>query len=565
MNQAIITAFTQDFWDDFIVCYDSIRRVSNIPIYVIPLEFDNEHESKSKNLDIKTLKFNELSIKRMKKHFKDRWVQWCKPYIIKSIMTEIQEEYVLWLDVDLVVTDQIDPIFNKIVEDFVVVGDYFAPETCLNDKRLYKEQGISIDEDKLEVALNSGVVGLHSHRDNYIVDLWINNTEKIIDNNDAKEYIALYDQGVLLWAMHELNITNKILQYDKWNARAKRNCYEYSTKSNPLSVKPNFKWPTPDMPKMGGDVIDEIKLDNPGTIISHFAGYPKLSQLCKINNEFSKAYIAHQKRNCARDRLFCVGLERSGTHTIAEAIRRSAINESWVRHEFAPVLAKEANLKFSGQDYWTQDLSERMIIYNRSDTLMLCESNHRLAFFIPEIADEVHDAKFILTLREPLSLLRSRLRNYCVWGEYVCTYDETYTNGLRTILPLFTNGSSEQNNYRITDGVIRPFIEMHVWEIITTMKLILDNLSKLESSNIAIVWLENFGNDPDQILKLAPKGIDPINFKQCMKMQFGQSLTLSKDVDNWINEQVRNCNSNYIDEFISILRDYNIKPPFSYI
>ncbi len=565
MNQAIITAFTQDFWDDFIICYDSICRVSNVPIYVVPLDFDDEYENKLKALNVEILEFSEQPIKRMKKHFKDRWVQWSKPYIIKSTIEDIQEEYVLWLDVDIVVTDKIEPIFHKMTEDFVVVGDYFAPDTCLNDKRLYKEHNISIAEDKEEVALNSGVVGLHKHRDRYIIDIWIANTEKLIGNEYAKEYIALYDQGVLLWVMHELNITDKILQYDKWNARAKRNCYEYSTISNPLSIEPNFKWPIPDMPRMGGDTIDEVKLDNPGVIIAHFAGYPKLSQLCKINNEFSKTYIMHQRRNGSRDRLFCVGLERAGTHTIAETIRRSAIDESWVRHEFAPVLAKEVKMKLSGEDYWTQNLSERMVIYNRSDTLMLCESNHRLGFFIPEISHEVHNAKFILMLREPIALMRSRLRNYCIWNEHINTYDEIYLDGLKTISPLFTNGSTEQNAYRITDGRERPLLDMHRWEIITTLETILNDLSEIDKSNIGIVWIDNLSDHSDEILKLSRKGIDPTSFRQHSQMQFGQSLKLPEAVDAWIDEQIGKYGCDYVDEFIDILRKHKIKLPFNYI
>lgn len=566
MNKAIITTFTQDFWKDFVVCYDSIKRVTGIPIYVAPLEFDQEHRAMLKELDVEIIEFAEPEIKQMKLDFEERWVQWSKAYLIRRMIEIARKELVLWLDVDLVVLDSLDPIFERMEEDFVVINDYFAPKACLNDEELYKIHPAPIPECQKESAINSGVLGFKLPRDEYILDSWLANTKKVIDNPNLQKFIRLYDQGVLLWTMRDLKIIDKALPYSLWNHKAKRNCYEYSTKSAKDSVPPNFRWPEPKIPRMGGDIIDEVQLDNPGVTIAHFAGLPKLWQLTEVDHPKTKLYASQKFEGKERSRVFCVGLERCGTHTIAEAIRRSVICESWVRHEFDPVLAREVELKMTGQKYWTPTLSDRMKLYNRRDTFVVCESNHRLGFFVPELASEVTGSRFLLLLRDPISLLRSRFRNYSFWARHIERFPEDYTDGFQSVADRFDNGSVDQNSYRIRpmDGGFEQMepAQMHAWEIITTLRYTLNDLKQIDPAYYSITWIENVHNKPETVERLMPGKMDMLKFNKWVRTRFGMSFHTNKKVNDWIEDQINKYSSEYVDQFLDILREYDISPPF---
>ena len=81
---------------------------------------------------------------------------------------------ILRLDSDIVIVGDPHPMLEKIVDDFFVVRDYFAPETCLNDESLYAEfiPHREFTKEENELALNSGVVGMMLPRDKFIVDMW---------------------------------------------------------------------------------------------------------------------------------------------------------------------------------------------------------------------------------------------------------------------------------------------------------------------------------------------------------------------------------------------------------
>lgn len=564
-NQAIITAFTQNFWDDFLIAYDSIKKVTDITIYVAPLEFDDVYLDLIKSLDVEIINLDEPEIKKMKLVFDDRWVQWSKPYIIKKFATILKEASLLWLDVDLVVLSELDSIFEKIEQDFVVVNDYFAPKSCINDKKLYEIHQITIPEYQEGIAINSGVVGFKKPRDIPIINKWLENTVKVEEDRNLIQYIRLYDQGVLLWVMHELNLIDKALPYSLWNHKAKRNCYEYSTPSD-QKVNPNFKWPVPKIVRMGGDVIEEVKLDNPGVTIAHFAGLPKLSHLCELNNKYATQYVSAKFKGHKRSRVFCVGMERCGTHTIAEILRRGSMHESWVRHEFGPVLAKEVELKWVGEKYRTPTLRNRMEIYNRNDIFLMSESNHRLGFLIPEIIDAVDDPKFIMMLRDPISLVRSRLKNYSIWARDIEQLPEIYLKGLKIVGNEFDNGSIDQNIYRIKplDGSAKnsSLARMHAWEIETTLRTTLSELKKLPPDMYEIIWIENIGGSLSKIENLIH---GKLNMPECQKWidyRFGASLDLPNETNVWIEEQVTEFKEKYLCGILDVFREFLINPPF---
>lgn len=563
-NQAIITAFTKNFWADFLIAYDSIKRVTDTTIYVVPLDFDDEHIELLKPLDVQIVTLDAPEVKKMKLTFYDRWVQWSKPYIIKRLAMMLEESSLLWLDVDLVVLENPDCIFEKIEQDFVVINDYFAPKSCLNDKELYEEYQVSVQPHQEEIAINSGVVGFKKPRDMYIINKWLENTVKVETNPNLMRYIRLYDQGVLLWAMHDLRIIDKALPYSLWNHKAIRNCYEYSTPSE-LKVRSNFKWPVPKMPRMGGDIIEEVKLDNPGVTIAHFAGLPKLSDLCELNNKHAVQYVSAKFKSHKRSRLFCVGMERCGTHTIAEILRRGSMHESWVRHEFDPVLAKEVELKWIGEKYLTPTLNKRMEIYNRNDVFLMSEVNHRLGFLIPEILSCVDDPKFLMMLRDPITLVRSRLRNYSIWARDIDDLPQIYLNGLKSVGEEFENGSVDQNVHRIkprSGSKGWSLAKLHAWEIETTLRTTLSELRKLPPDMYSVIWLENLGSSLGKIENLIHGKLNMPECKKWVDYRFGASLSLPDDTSKWIEEQVTEFREVYLCGILDIFREFSMIPPF---
>lgn len=564
-DRSIITAFTQNFWKDFLVCYDSIRRVYDGPFYVAPLDFDDEYREKLEALDVDIIEFSFPEIDQMKMVFEDRWVQWSKPYIIRRMIDVANKPKCLWLDVDLVVLKSLDPLFEEIDKDFLVINDYFAPKACLNDEELYTYHPAPIPECQKEVSINSGVVGIKMPRDNYILDQWLVNTKKVEDNQNLMKYIRLYDQGVLLWTMRELKIIDKSQPYSLWNHQAKRNCYEYCTKSM-MENEPNFRWPVPKIPRMGGDIIDEVKVDNPGVTIAHFAGIPKLSNLCEVNHPRTVRHAQLKFQGHSRARVFCVGMERCGTHTISEMFRRSVMHESWIRHEFAPVLAKEVELKWNGQKYWTGALTERMKLYNRQDAFVVSETNHRLGFLIPEIASEVKDSKFLMMLRSPVDLLLSRMRNYSIWARDIGKLPQIYLNGLEAVGKTFEHGSGDQNIFRIKprdtpDFADWPLAKKHCWEVLTTMRQILTDLKKLPNDRYSIIWIEGLESFTNEIDKLMPGRISWPVARKWMGTRFGSSLKPSGEIEDWIQQQIEPEISWYVDEFIGLMRDFDVTSP----
>lgn len=561
---AIITALTQEFYYDFLVFYDSVRRLSGYRLIVAPIDFDEHLMSHLGKLDIDIVDIPEVESQWMKSSFANRWIQWSKPYIIKRIIDDYKLEKCLWLDSDLVVLKPLDELFEYIDKEFLIIKDYFAPQSCLNDNELYERFGVN--DTSNGVAINSGVVGMLLPRDNFILDGWLKNTKEVADDPTIKKYIKLYDQGVLLWAMIELDVLNKALPYKLWNNKAKKNCYEFDTASK-KSSSPQHQWPWPNINRMGGDIIDELKLDNPESTIAHFAGVPKLSDLCELNNTKSVNYI-RSKYGGPQHRLFVVGMERCGTHTVSEMLRRGVVRESWIRHEYYPVLAEEASLKWYGYEYWTRAFKHRMELFNRYDTYIISESNHRLGFFIPEICENVDNPKFLLMLRDPLAMLRSRFSSFSFWDGFRNKCSDDYMTEQEEVAEKFVRGSMDQNLYRIRPADDLSFdgwtpAQMIGWEIIETMNMTLRYLSDIKTNDYSIAWIDSPSSINDGIEKLIPNEVDWNKAGKVKDIKFGSSYKISDNLRKWIAHQIQEYQDEYIERFNDVLRQYNIIPPFT--
>lgn len=553
-RHAIITTFTPNFWDDFIVFYNSIKLQSTTTIIVIPLEFTQDDLNKLLEYDVLILRLHEQEIKDYQK-LGPRWMQWFKPALIKKAITTYYLDIVLWLDVDLVVLNSLRPLFQKTAETFWVINDYFAPESCRNDPRLYDEYPSPVPKEQENTVLNSGVLGIGWPRDKPIIDMWLEKIQLISDNQHLVNLVSLYDQGALIWALRDLKLIDKILSIPEWNYAAIKNGYE-SDRDNP-------QWPNCSDESticMGGDIIDEIKYDNPNAIIAHFAGLPKLRHLCQTDSPEAKQYRHHRYRSKQPNRVFIVGLERAGTHSIAEIIRRSSKTESWVRHEFQPVLAQEAQAKWQNLEYDESTFQNRMKLFNRLDVQFVVESNHRLGFFIPEIKQAVPDAKFIFLLRNPINLIISRLLSFCCWPALLHKFPGHYQLDVFELHAKFKNGSADQNKYRIESDIIHdlPPAQMHEWEVANTLQHILQDLRKLPENNYAIIWIEDQQELQSQIEKLIPGQIFWQEAQRWLKTRFGARIECSAETTQWVHEHVNNYANDISHNITSIFKKFDV-------
>lgn len=530
--------------DDFKYFYSSIRNNYKGIIIVAPIDFTNEQLTELSDYDVKiSIVSSESVLSFTKIETTGRWVQWAKPSIIKEISDRHSVRRILWLDVDIVILKRLDEIFEYIDSKVLMTKDNFAPKTCLNLQGLYENQND-------EVPINSGVVGLILERDVDLLDNWILKTKKATDD-DIKCKISLYDQGCLIWAVNELRLNHFVIDRIEWNHPAKKNIYEDSIPT---------KW-IHDIDSINSGILGEIELDNRNATIVHFAGKPQLSHLTKLDNNTAVGYINNKFGHRTQSKLFCVGLERCGTHTIAEIVRRSARNPCWVRHELYPSLSKEAFLKHNSNNYKTKDFVHKIRLYNRTDTKLICESNHRLGFFIEDIHKNVPNAKFVFMLRNPIDLIRSRLLNFSTWPGYADILPEFYLKDISNLSKHFTNGSPYQNRYRISPKTkYDDIVKLHIFEITETIEIIMSQLKQINNNNYEIIWLENIDRDIMKLNKLIPGEIYWKDVDNIKKDRFGSCMNLhSNDTKEWVDNIIDANSSLILDEFYDTIFKHDIE------
>lgn len=564
MKVAIITAITPEFLDQFKLLISSLRQVSQIPLIAIIVENDKPIAVGQKYDCIEERIDAELLTEYKKAG--DRWIQWHKPDLIKKIADKYHLDLVLWLDADIVVLHDISPIILNINKTFTVMQDYFAPLTTFNDPKLYDLcPSSNVNPEK---ALNSGVVGMVLPRDKHILDEWIYRSHMAVNDEAIKECISLYDQGTLIWALKELNALDLVIDQPSWNHAPKRHAYE---------ALPNPMWPFGNK-TMGGDLFSEIRYDNPNAIIVHFAGHPKLTDLLIHNHRKSVVHnssYAHA-HNISNKHLFVVGLERAGTHTLAEIIRRSVKHNSWVRHEASTkddylntTLSLAALSKYRGTSFdYEGYINKRIEFYDRKDVNIICDSNHRLGFFIKEIKSQLPNAKFILSLRSPLNLIKSRLANYCLWPALIHKLPIEYQLELYKIHTHFNTaiGSKGQNLHRIfpieVNEIINweaDIIQMHVWEIVTTINFIMSQLSYLPTADYKIIWIDNLSTEIIKIRSLINEQYLKLDEMHKWSHQlYGTSRNPTESIRYWIDDCINSQYDYILSQFANVLAKYNI-------
>ncbi|MDB4490029.1 hypothetical protein N9045_00790 [bacterium] len=567
MTIGIVTAFNNKFYQDFKFFVRSLRKYTNIPLYAYPIdEPTSENTPNLKELikdDFKSISdssYAKISIPSemlddLLKIDNERWIQWHKAKLIKHVAEELRLTKVLWIDSDIVVLDNICPIFDHIDERLFVTKDYFAPLTCKNSDALYdKFTNARVSPEEENIVLNSGVVGFNLPRDKPILNSWIAKTQLIEQDPSIKDLISLYDQGTLLWTLRDMKRLDLISDLPHFNHNAKRNAYERDDST---------KWPGEEL---GGNIFDQIKIDNPNVILCHYAGLPKLSNLLHFNHHTSIVHNKHKYKNNKFTKLVGVGLERAGTHSLATMLRKSCMQNSWIRHEFSS-LGKAAYDKLTLGEYNKLDLQRAIQRLDRTDVQFAAEINHRFAPFITDILKSSKHSpnySFVLQLRDPIDLIRSRINNCTVW-------DQSNHNIYISKLPYFYQcdifknkgydqfSNSDNNLYRPCQGDSDNIIDMHVQEITSTLDLILSQLIQLPQDRYVILNLSDRSRWVDLLRQiLPPQAIDWKKFASLINVKHGTSKGTSNKTKAWADQLLTKHSANIRNSYNKVLIKHGI-------
>ena len=570
MNQAIgiVTAFDNKFYEDFKCFVNSLRLHTNIPLYAYPI--DEQDNTQRPILEAIKSDTNKISKDAYVKIFlppekaqqfqqtdTKRWIQWHKADLIKHVAEKHSLKHVLWLDSDIIVLKDLSAIFDHIIDQPLFTNDYFAPLSCKNKDELYEEfPDAKVDESQQDVVLNSGVVGFELPRDMPILNSWSNKTQLIVKNPNLKQWITLYDQGTLIWTLRELKKLDLICDKPSFNHNAKRNAYEadYAT-----------IWPGD---KLGGDLFDQITIDNPDVIIAHYAGQPKLSHLLKHNHNISIVHNRARYKSQKKTKIFGIGMERCGTHSLAAALRLSCRQNSWIRHEYSN-LSKIAFDDMMGIKHDNADLLQAIQRIDRTDVQFAAEINHRWFPFVDQIINngQFPDVySFVLQLREPIDLITSRLYNCTVWDQYD---PKCYLNKLPSFYQCDIYSKSghdsksniKNNQYRIYNLLSDDVIDMHLGEIIITLDKTLESLGKLPKNRYVILHLSKTEEWSRQLQHIIPpQAIKWSKFDSLMSKKFGANQGLSQRSQDWVRQITEDNKFKIKTAYNNILDKHGIQP-----
>ncbi|MGD0464533.1 MAG: sulfotransferase [Tepidisphaeraceae bacterium] len=119
--------------------------------------------------------------------------------------------------------------------------------------------------------------------------------------------------------------------------------------------------------------------------------------------------VQSQTKACEkrRLRLFCVGLPKSGTHSIA------AIFATRFRSAHEPGFEKCIQIILDRSSHMIDGAQVLAHLKERDSVMQLdMESSHALAFLAPELVYAFPESRFILTVRHPLAWLRSQINHH---------------------------------------------------------------------------------------------------------------------------------------------------------
>lgn len=400
---AVVTAISPNMWADYLLFHASLRKNNSFQLIVIGLGLDrNQQEFVSKQLETTLINFVGNA------HFQTigrDWRKWYKPYFIISALDQV--DVMLWLDADLIVLKELDALFEAAADSFFVIQDFFAPFHCLNHADVYAQFGLEAPQNWV---LNSGVIGLSIPRDAYIIERWFTNVQIIHQNPDMIQKVALYDQGVLLLTIHQLQLTNQI--------------------------KTNRDWNCPGLRLLGSPFVEPLEqavLDHPKATIVHYAGVPKLSQLQTLNHEITGQYYRQVCGEFKTKRLFVTGFETM-LDDLTKSLRQGSRLGGWFHNLDMPALALLAQQKKSGKSVeWDRSLLANL---GRADCPTVIGLSSYFGCLLEEMTAIWPDAQFKFFLSSPLEMVRQKIKRFLIWpdclSEFPGYYQSAYGKAIRS-------------------------------------------------------------------------------------------------------------------------------------
>lgn len=198
--------------------------------------------------------------------------------------------------------------------------------------------------------------------------------------------------------------------------------------------------------------------------------------------------------------VFAVGMERCGTHSIANIIKSASNVKSYVVHEDHPTLCREAKLLFDGLDFRTDDLKEKISLLRKTHKThdLVCEANHRLGYFITILKREFANSKFVFSIRDPIATIISRLAIWSHYPDFINKYPEFYQDEIKKL-----RSNPDFNKYRISPPKTfdkKQLVELYVWEWIQNYKFARKELACIPIEDRFIIFTEDITEKFDHIL-----------------------------------------------------------------
>lgn len=204
---------------------------------------------------------------------------------------------------------------------------------------------------------------------------------------------------------------------------------------------------------------------------------------------------------------FVVGMERCGTHSLANIIKVASSVSSYVVHEDTPTLCREAKLLFDGLDFRTEDFKTKLKFLRKKhkEFKLVCEANHRLGYFITILMREFSSSgcKFIFSVRDPVSTIISRLSIWSHYPDFIHKYPDFYKENIAKL-----NSKLEFNKYRISPPKSfekNKLVELYLWEWIQNYKFARKELACLPMENRFIIFTEDITSRFNEMLDFIGK------------------------------------------------------------
>ncbi len=549
----LLTAVSDNMFHDFMFWYHSIRKLyKSISIVVIDLGLSASASTFCDRLyNLKIIKIDQKQIDFFQSFNNICWRQWFKPYFMSLINARV----VMWIDCDAVILDDISSIIHKVIDDFVVIRDYFDPINCINDKELYLALNIVPQSPYEDVVLNSGVIAWMPSRDKYIIDAWYEAVCYILSTPHLSKLVKLYDQGVLLCIMHKLRIMTKILPYKAWNCKpSRRDVYDCDVRH----LSTNYELWYRNFLRL----YHQLKSEHTATIL-HFAGLPKISQLCEINNPITVHLMMRKKLE--RSSHVVVGPNWRQLQQVISFMSQSVRADSpciWKKSYPRGHIRHKVSLQLSLRD---GDITSHICHMNRKDVSLMLESSPDYGYFIDDILQQVENSKVIIILHDPFSLVRMSLSQFDISSQILMAspafYHKDYYEyclkhrDLPIVIEDYTHYESA------VDSLIAYYDQYY--------DVVLSAMIK-HPDRIAVLWYEilhaydKFYRKTyvtGDIIHLQDRKIDNLAMKLSTKVKKEPSADLCCESDLWIDKLIIDNKAKIFTWFLTKMRNYNINIP----